>query len=459
MPAIPSKKQRLGLAVGPWKADAVHCSGNVGVAPADRTVAAQAAAETAAPNDEEAAACTPPASPSRQGIAAASQKLPSDPLEPATPAQAPQRPQLRCSGSSAHLPPPPPLAFCGAPAAAAAEAASSRRCGRDGNAASGSAPPGGCVAEDADGPAGSTHASGGNCRSSSGGCGLPGGSPSGCSGRCGASAADGTPSSSSLAGAVWRSIQAAASKLTAQPAPSQAPPQAAQLLPEIQAQQSSFEGHREAHTPPSLAAASASAASTTAAAAEESAGMEVPAAPPAASATGGGGPPPVEQPQATVAAAADAPAPKGPIADAPGPEAQPPLVEQPQPQATAAAAAAAKAPAPENHPPPEAHLPPGWLSLERLRDCSADEARAYLMSIDGLGRKSVACILLLALRLRDFPVDTNVGRICSRLGCAAARMLTAMRLGASIYRNSRAWNRFCCSPMPVQILVQLGWQL
>lgn len=38
------------------------------------------------------------------------------------------------------------------------------------------------------------------------------------------------------------------------------------------------------------------------------------------------------------------------------------------------------------------------------------------MAIDGLGRKSVACILLLALQLQDFPVDTNVGRICARLG-------------------------------------------
>lgn len=34
----------------------------------------------------------------------------------------------------------------------------------------------------------------------------------------------------------------------------------------------------------------------------------------------------------------------------------------------------------------------------------------------GLGRKSVACILLLSLGLKDFPVDTNVGRICARLG-------------------------------------------
>ena len=34
----------------------------------------------------------------------------------------------------------------------------------------------------------------------------------------------------------------------------------------------------------------------------------------------------------------------------------------------------------------------------------------------GLGRKSAACVLLLALGMRDFPVDTNVGRICARLG-------------------------------------------
>ena len=34
----------------------------------------------------------------------------------------------------------------------------------------------------------------------------------------------------------------------------------------------------------------------------------------------------------------------------------------------------------------------------------------------GLGRKSVACIMLLCLRMREFPVDVNVGRICSRLG-------------------------------------------
>jgi endonuclease III len=56
------------------------------------------------------------------------------------------------------------------------------------------------------------------------------------------------------------------------------------------------------------------------------------------------------------------------------------------------------------------------LSSEWLRDAPDDEARDYLMSINGLGRKSVACIMLLTLGKKEFPVDTNVGRICSRLG-------------------------------------------
>ncbi|KAK9835034.1 hypothetical protein WJX81_005688 [Elliptochloris bilobata] len=56
------------------------------------------------------------------------------------------------------------------------------------------------------------------------------------------------------------------------------------------------------------------------------------------------------------------------------------------------------------------------LSLEWLRQEPEDDLRRILMGIAGLGRKSVACILLLSLGLKDFPVDTNVGRICARLG-------------------------------------------
>ena len=62
------------------------------------------------------------------------------------------------------------------------------------------------------------------------------------------------------------------------------------------------------------------------------------------------------------------------------------------------------------------HHPDTLLSLEWLRAVPAEEARAYLSSIDGLGSKSVACLMLLTLNQRDFPVDTNVGRICARIG-------------------------------------------
>ncbi|CAH2074033.1 unnamed protein product, partial [Thlaspi arvense] len=56
------------------------------------------------------------------------------------------------------------------------------------------------------------------------------------------------------------------------------------------------------------------------------------------------------------------------------------------------------------------------IDLEWLRDVSPDKAKEYLMSIHGLGLKSVECVRLLSLHQTAFPVDTNVGRIVVRLG-------------------------------------------
>ncbi|KAJ0972697.1 hypothetical protein J5N97_020656 [Dioscorea zingiberensis] len=58
----------------------------------------------------------------------------------------------------------------------------------------------------------------------------------------------------------------------------------------------------------------------------------------------------------------------------------------------------------------------GSIDLEWLRDVEPDEAKIYLLSIRGLGLKSVECVRLLTLQHLAFPVDTNVGRICVRLG-------------------------------------------
>ncbi|GJP29546.1 hypothetical protein CLOM_g17131 [Closterium sp. NIES-68] len=58
----------------------------------------------------------------------------------------------------------------------------------------------------------------------------------------------------------------------------------------------------------------------------------------------------------------------------------------------------------------------GSLSLEWLHALPVRLAQDFLVSIRGMGLKSTECIRLLCLRHLAFPVDTNVGRICVRLG-------------------------------------------
>ncbi|KAL2345178.1 hypothetical protein Fmac_006463 [Flemingia macrophylla] len=58
----------------------------------------------------------------------------------------------------------------------------------------------------------------------------------------------------------------------------------------------------------------------------------------------------------------------------------------------------------------------GGIDLEWLRDVPPDQAKEFLLSVTGLGLKSVECVRLLSLHQLAFPVDTNVGRIAVRLG-------------------------------------------
>uniref|UniRef100_A0A5B7A3U4 Putative transcriptional activator DEMETER isoform X2 n=1 Tax=Davidia involucrata TaxID=16924 RepID=A0A5B7A3U4_DAVIN len=58
----------------------------------------------------------------------------------------------------------------------------------------------------------------------------------------------------------------------------------------------------------------------------------------------------------------------------------------------------------------------GSIDLEWLRDVPPDKVKDYLLSVRGLGLKSVECVRLLTLHHLAFPVDTNVGRIAVRLG-------------------------------------------
>jgi endonuclease-3 len=61
---------------------------------------------------------------------------------------------------------------------------------------------------------------------------------------------------------------------------------------------------------------------------------------------------------------------------------------------------------------PEASDP---LSLEWLSEAPLEQARDYLTSLPGVGRKTAACVLLFAWGLHDVPVDTHVSRVGMRL--------------------------------------------
>ncbi len=56
------------------------------------------------------------------------------------------------------------------------------------------------------------------------------------------------------------------------------------------------------------------------------------------------------------------------------------------------------------------------LSLDWLPRAPIEDARGYLVSLPGVGRKTAACVLLFAYGLRDVPVDTHVARVGRRLG-------------------------------------------
>jgi endonuclease III len=60
--------------------------------------------------------------------------------------------------------------------------------------------------------------------------------------------------------------------------------------------------------------------------------------------------------------------------------------------------------------------PPHELSLDWLARAPLEEARDYLLSLPGVGRKTAACVLLFAYGRREVPVDTHVSRVGTRLG-------------------------------------------
>ncbi len=62
----------------------------------------------------------------------------------------------------------------------------------------------------------------------------------------------------------------------------------------------------------------------------------------------------------------------------------------------------------------------GKITLDFLVGMTPDEAEAWLSSIDGVGPKTAAIVLLFSLGMPAFPVDTHVFRVSKRLGLVAS---------------------------------------
>jgi endonuclease III len=63
----------------------------------------------------------------------------------------------------------------------------------------------------------------------------------------------------------------------------------------------------------------------------------------------------------------------------------------------------------------------GTLTLDFLAEEPLAEAKAWLLSIKGVGPKTAAIVLLFSLGRPAFPVDTHVHRVSRRLGLIGAR--------------------------------------
>ena len=58
----------------------------------------------------------------------------------------------------------------------------------------------------------------------------------------------------------------------------------------------------------------------------------------------------------------------------------------------------------------------GRLNIDFLADLPLEEARQWLLSLDGVGPKTAAIVLLFSLNRSAFPVDTHIHRVTTRLG-------------------------------------------
>lgn len=76
----------------------------------------------------------------------------------------------------------------------------------------------------------------------------------------------------------------------------------------------------------------------------------------------------------------------------------------------------------------------GECSLEHLRQSTDEEIKSELERFKGVGKKTIACVLMFCLDRHEFPVDTHVWRITKAMGWVPAK---ATRDEAYAHLNAR----------------------
>ena len=101
------------------------------------------------------------------------------------------------------------------------------------------------------------------------------------------------------------------------------------------------------------------------------------------------------------------------------------------------------------------HRAHGAFELSALKKMSDEEVIEELTALNGVGRKTAACVLLFSLGRDVFPVDTHIHRICTRLALAPKgtnpdRTYSTMRdlypagKGYSLHTNLIRFGRTVC---------------
>lgn len=67
----------------------------------------------------------------------------------------------------------------------------------------------------------------------------------------------------------------------------------------------------------------------------------------------------------------------------------------------------------------------GQVSLNYLQRLPTEDVERELKSFEGVGPKTVCCVLLFALGREAFPIDTHIFRVLGRLGVIPSRMTVA----------------------------------